>query len=119
MSETLDVTQKLLVHLLDFTTTRNNVLANNVANSDTPGYARLDVIFDVEVAKAITAGEQAPTALKIETDRTSPMRTDGNNVAVDKELAELNKNALLHSMAVQLMQTKLSMQRMAITGRGN
>jgi len=112
-----DPTQLLLTRLLDATALRNRVLANNVANADTPGFIRQDVPFERELAAAVRGGCLESFAPKIEADKTAPTRADGNNISVDRELAELNKNAMMHQMAIQLMQQKLSMQRMAITGR--
>lgn len=112
-----DSTQLLLTRVLDATAMRNRVLANNVANAETPGYTRQDVPFESELAAAVRSGNLTSFSPKVELDNTAPARADGNNVSVDLELAELNKNAMLHQLAVQLMQQKLSMQKMAITGR--
>jgi len=111
-----DPTTKILSRLLDATAMRNKVLANNIANSDTPNFTRQDVPFEAELASAVRSGNIDGFAPKIQADRATPARADGNNVAVDRELAELNKNAMMHQMAIQLMQQKLSMQRIAITG---
>lgn len=112
-----DPTQKILARMLDATALRNKVLANNIANADTPGFLRQDVPFEAELAAAVRSGNIDGLSLRIQTDHATPARADGNNVAVDRELAELNKNAMMHQMAVQLMQQKLAMQRIAITGR--
>ena len=52
------------------------------------------------------------------TDDTTDMpRADGNNVSVEKELAEMNKNSMTHQMALQLLQSKMAMERIAVTGK--
>jgi len=112
-----DQTQHLLTRMLDSTAMRDRVLANNVANADTPGYIRQDVAFQGELADAVKSGTLNSYSPQVQADHTAPAKADGNNVAVDRELAELNKNAMMHQMAVQLMQAKLSMERIAITGR--
>ena len=114
---TVDQTQLALTRLLDATAFRHRVLANNLANADTPGYIRQEVPFESELADAVKSGELADFKMTVTEDRSATPRADGNNVQLDYELSEINKNALLHQMAVQLMQAKLSMQRTAITGR--
>ena len=110
-------TQALLSRLMDATALRHLVLTHNLANAETPGYLRQDVSFESELAEAMESGDLQHFQPTIGTDRTAPVRADGNSVALDAELAEINKNAMLHQMAIQLMQTKLTMQRIAITGK--
>lgn len=110
-------TQQLLTRVLDATALRHKVLAQNVANSDTPGYVRSDVPFEGELAEAIKSGNLSSFSPQVVEDRSAPARGDGNNVSIERELSELNKNYLLHQLAIQFMQTKLSMHRSAITGR--
>ena len=71
-----------------FRAARQGVLAENVANVDTPGYRRGDLEFDAKLAEATlaktrgvmtsTAG-QGPIGARYVPDR-SPARPDGNNV---------------------------------------
>lgn len=112
-----DQTTGALVRLLDATALRHRVLSNNLANSDTPGYVRQEVSFENDLAEAVQRGEPQTFEPNISEDRTAAPRGDGNNVTLERELAELNKNALTQQMAIQLLQTKLAMQRMAITGK--
>ncbi len=46
-----------------------------------------------------------------------PARQDGNNVDVDFEVSQLSKNAIFHQALTQIMATKISMMRSAITGQ--
>ena len=117
MSFNVDATQQALVRLLDATVARQRVLANNLANYDTPGYIRQDLPFESDLAEAMQRGDMSTFKPQVTTDKTDAPRADGNNVKIERELAELNQNLLLHQMAVQLMQTKMTMQRAAITGR--
>jgi flagellar basal-body rod protein FlgB len=112
-----DSTQRALVTLLDATALRHRVLSGNLANADTPGYIRKDVDFEEQLADAVKNGTVSDFKPLITEDTTAMARADGNNVAIDNELSEINKNALLHQMAIQLMQSKLAMQRAAILGR--
>jgi flagellar basal-body rod protein FlgB len=112
-----DPTQRALVSLLDATALRHRVLSGNLANVDTPGYIRKDVNFEDQLAEAVKSGTLSEFNPQVTTDLSAMARADGNNVAIDNELSEINKNALLHQMAIQLLQSKLAMQRAAILGR--
>ena len=61
---------------------RNDVLANNIANADTPNYKRKDVQFETYLSNAVAG-----------TDSLS-YREDGNNVDISTENVELAKNQL-------------------------
>ncbi|MGD0088988.1 MAG: flagellar basal body protein [Planctomycetota bacterium] len=111
-----DPTHFLLKRVIEATALRHKVLAQNIANVDTPGYVRQDAKFEVELAEAIKEDHLTSFAPKVEEDRSAAPRADGNNVSVERELADMSENALLHQMATQLVQTRLSMQRLAITG---
>jgi flagellar basal-body rod protein FlgB len=117
MAINLDVTTQALSKLVDATVQRQRVLANNLANVDTPGFIRQDLPFEENLAEAMRRGDLSNFSPKITTDKTTPPRADGNNVQIERELAELNKNMLMHQMAIQIMQTKMTMQRSAVTGR--
>ena len=89
----------------DASWTRNSVLANNIANVDTPNYKRKDVQFedyllseigytdslDDEVAEADLDMLTATTYTEY-TDVS--YRIDGNNVDIDTESSELAKNQI-------------------------
>jgi len=112
-----DPTQFLLTRVLDATALRHKVLTQNIANADTPGFVRQDVKFETELSNAIREGHVSSFAPSVEADRSALPRADGNNVSVERELADMSENALLHQMAIQLVQTRLALQRIAITGR--
>jgi flagellar basal-body rod protein FlgB len=113
----LDKTTQSLTHLLDATAMRHRVLSGNLANADTPGYVRQDVKFEEALAQAVKTGDFSGLIPKVETDTSNPVRADGNNVQLDEEVAELNKNALMHQTAIQILQSRMAMERTAITGR--
>ena len=108
---TTDPTQKLLVSWLDAAALRHRVICNNLANSETPGFVRKTVSFDAQLAQATSQ------SASITDDRSTPPRLDGNNIQVDQELAALSQNALMQQMAVQLLQAKFSMNKIAATGK--
>ncbi len=110
----------LLSKLVDVTQLRHRVLAQNVANVNTPGFHRMDVRFEDALSEQVSAkGELSVSNLKPEVieDQTTPARLDGNNVEIDSEMMRLNKNTLLGNTYLQLLSTKLGMMKRAINGR--
>jgi flagellar basal-body rod protein FlgB len=76
-------------------TQRHAVLAENVANAETPGYRARDLVFDDVLATAFDEHAQAngtPEAPAI--DAEASLITERNPVDVDIEMARLSENAL-------------------------
>lgn len=84
---------------------RNDVLANNIANADTPGYKRKDVQFETYLKNAV-AGTDSLDQTVADLDLTTlnattyteqaglSYRMDENNVDITTENVELAKNQL-------------------------
>lgn len=109
----------VLARLMDAAALRHRVLAQNVANVNTPGYTRREVTFEADLAKALDAPNGSAAAVKpaVTVDETSPERVDGNNVDIDREMGALSKNALLYQAAAQIVASRVASLRAAITGR--
>ncbi len=111
--ELFDVTFQTLDLALGAAGKRQEVLANNLANVNTPGYKRLDVEFDGMLAKAVDAARagdrSALDAMRpnVSTDNSVAVRADGNSVDVDQEMAFLAENNIRYNALVQLSQKKL------------
>ena len=117
-----DVTSAALAKSLDAAGLRHRVIADNIANVETPGFTRSDVQFDEQLRQALSAGdpENAMRRVKsiepqVELDTLSPTNPNGSNVNIDREMAELTKNDLQYETLVQLLNLKGSMIRAAIT----
>lgn len=112
-----DAQFQLLHRLMDASEIRHRVLSQNVANVNTPGYRRLDVEFEQLLAQELgsggssTPGNAIPQVVETE---GLPQRADGNNVDIDQEIGQLNKNSLLYQTYAQLLASNLSMMRRAI-----
>ena len=119
--ELFDVTFTTLDLALGAAGKRQEVLANNLANVNTPGYKRLDVDFDGVLAKAVDAARtgdgEAIDALRpgVETDQAVSVRADGNSVDVDQEMAFLAENNIRYNALVQLSQKKLETLKYVIS----
>ena len=86
---------------------RNEAIANNIANVDTPGYKRQDVNFEEQLRKAMKNSRYASIderVANVDLERLNPItyrdhatlsyRLDGNNVDIDTENVELASNQL-------------------------
>ncbi len=110
----------LLAKLADVTTLRHKVLAQNVANVNTPGYRKLKVEFDETLARHVSqhgnSGVEHLVPAIIQDDST-PARLDGNNVDIDGEMMRMNKNTLLNSAYLQILATKMAIMRRSVESR--
>lgn len=100
---------------------RNEVINNNIANSDTPGYKRQDVQFDDILAREIRTaqGKDLDDAVsrvnmrkisgRIYTDSVNySYRIDGNNVDVDTENVELVSNQIKYYALIESVSQEFS-----------
>ena len=106
----------LLGRLINAAETRHRVISNNIANVNTPNYRRLDVSFEEQLAREMVGG--ASTAAQPEIVQTAGLvaRADGNNVDIDREIGQLNKNAMLQQTWIQLLASEMEQMRLAISG---
>lgn len=105
----------LLSHLMSGASLRHRVIAQNVANVNTPGYRRLEVAFEDDLARAAAAGATPPAPKVVVAD--GPERVDGNTVDIDREMNDLARNALLYQAAAQIVTSRIASLRAAIAGR--
>ncbi len=105
----------LLTQVLDTAALRHRVIGQNVANVNTPGYRRLEVLFEESLAKALASPGAVAKPHVVVAD--GPARVDGNTVDIDREMGDLAKNALLYQTAAQILTSRLATMRAAITGR--
>lgn len=91
---------------------RNDAIANNIANANTPGYKRQDVSFEAELKSALKANKYTSlddkvSALNEHLDRINPRtytdseqwsyRLDRNNVDIDTENVALAANQIKYN----------------------
>lgn len=95
---------------------RQSVLANNIANANTPGYQRMDVNFHGALAQAMASGD----AGAIESAQFSPqtvrqtMKADGNGVDIDTESAAMAQNGLEYESLVSVAKQRLTILQYAM-----
>ncbi len=119
---------------IDWLEQRQTVLAQNVANADTPDYRPRDVKplkFDALVAEAKPGLKLAATSgthMDGTMPPTSPIRSNkqrrvfetapaGNAVVLEEQLAKVDRTELAHKLANTLYRKHLGFFRIAIGGR--
>lgn len=93
---------------LTYLSQRQEVVAANIANADTPGYKALDV----EPGDFSAALQQASDSV-VEVPNLAA-RNDGNNVSIDREARLLSENTIRFNLATQLLRTQFKSIRSAI-----
>ena len=103
--------------LIGVTAERHKVISGNIANVNTPGYRTLRLSFSEALQSAgDDAGETEPMKdrLSVEEEAGLTVRTDGNNVDIEREIGRLGKNQLLHRTFTELLGVQLDAFRRAI-----
>jgi flagellar basal-body rod protein FlgB len=100
-----------LENLLSLTSKRQQVLAANVANLDTPGYRARDISFAGELDRNLDVSGRV---FEVETKE----KPNGNNVDLDRELTEITKNGLQYITLVQYLNQRIKTLRSAISEGG-
>jgi flagellar basal-body rod protein FlgB len=113
-----DTTQLALQGVISGAARRQEALASNLANANTPGYRRVDVDFHSALASALAAGD--PSALQDmsftpQVDTTAgAVQADGNTVDAEAESAKLAENALESQAAVQVAAARIAILKAAM-----
>lgn len=108
---------------LDAVALRQEAIASNIANLETPGYKRLDLApsFQAELTRACAAGDAQQISdlkPKLAPDASAAVVSpDGNTVSLENELIQMNQNAVLHTLETQMVSGMLAKMRLAITGK--
>ena len=75
---------------------RQELLASNIANADTPGYKAVDI----DIKEALRNGLSSGSKLQIKYQVPSQGSVDGNTVEMDVERAKFAENALMYEYEV-------------------
>jgi flagellar basal-body rod protein FlgB len=101
---------------LDAASKRNELIANNIANVDTPEYKRKDISFETELKNAFANATESTVDARVKNLNLSSMgqnvytdyselsyRYDGNNVDIDTENAILAENQIKYQGLMSLL----------------
>ena len=98
-----------------------SVIANNIANQDTPGYKCQYVLFSgvledkLNATKETVYKKQLNLYSTVYTDNTTNDQADGNNVDTDTQEALFAKNALLYEALINQMNSEFNLMRTAMS----
>jgi flagellar basal-body rod protein FlgB len=93
---------------------RQQVIASNMANVDTPGYHTRDINFHQAMQDVMNPdGESQPETTSLEIQGL-PERPDGNNVNIDRESMLLSETQLQYQIGVQLIKERFHTMLTAI-----
>ncbi|HPD18184.1 MAG TPA: flagellar basal body rod protein FlgB [Candidatus Goldiibacteriota bacterium] len=131
-SEIYQVLQKSL----NAASLQHQIISNNIANVDTPGFKRSEVVFQNKLEQVLGLQEKnylpltlthknhIPVVPELTIDKINPeivtktetsLRTDKNNVDIDFEMSRMAENTAYYSSIAQLTSLKLKELISAIT----
>ncbi len=110
-----------LLGLLDAGHKTHSVIANNLANLNTPGYRTARVRFAQRLEEILDEDGNPLPGRHITTEVYRPMfrdaGADGNDVMLEREIVEMNKNALRMRLYLTVLHSRIRKLRGAIEGR--
>jgi len=105
----LDPIAAHLERYMDALSTRQKLVASNIANADTPGYRTKDVDFKATLEGLINGEKPEPVEVG-----GLLVKNDGNNVSVDREARLLAENAIRFNLASNLLRSQIRTMKSAI-----
>jgi len=108
---------------------RQRVVAENVANADTPGYAARDLTLPRDFSEALSSARGvelartsathlpspsgSPSRFVVEASPDSETTPDGNSVVVEEQMLRLAESRMEYDAAIGFYQKSLNMLRLA------
>lgn len=106
---------------MELTAKRQDAIASNIANAETPGYRAADVDFAGELDRAFSKQSSPITTTnskhmdigeggvaRFVHDLSGSTKPDGNNVDIDIQMGQLSRNRSQYSNAATFMRASLS-----------
>ncbi|HIQ04485.1 MAG TPA: flagellar basal body rod protein FlgB [Anaerolineae bacterium] len=125
-----DIASSVLERALDGLALRQQVISNNIANVDTPGFKASEVSFEQVLRRqladdatlslerthqrhlaASTQASEATGDIWVTVRSDTTLRNDGNNVDIDREMVELAETAIRYHAVARLMARRLAILR--------
>ncbi len=110
--------------LLDASVMRQEAIATNIANAETPGFRRIDLApdFAVQLKARMAAGDFGKTSNSIrpqlvEDANARSVRPDGSTVEIERELMQMNRTAVEYDYLSEIVSNNIKRLKTAISGR--
>jgi flagellar basal-body rod protein FlgB len=118
----------LLEEVIRFTSRRQELIAENIANVDSPGYRQKDLSvqrFERMLAERIDQRDRHPAGLvrfddirhAVEQPTRGILYHDRNNRSMEQLATDMAKNGILHNLAVELLRKQYLQMDMALKER--
>jgi flagellar basal-body rod protein FlgB len=111
-----DVSTVTLKVALDGLSQRQKVIADNIANVETPGYRAKKVEFEQALQSAVDGGANPGAVTPTVARSLEPTRLNGNNVNLDEETLSNVDTGLRYQLALRAMDNKFGLLRDVIKG---
>lgn len=119
-----------LENALNYSSTKQKVIAQNISNADTPNYKSKDVSFKSALQSAMDNSMttkksdvrhfdlkgNASSNIAITTNQNTSYNNNGNNVDIDKEMSELATNQIYYNALVERINGKFQTLQSVIRG---
>jgi len=119
-----------LEQALNYSSTKQKVIAQNISNADTPNYKSKEVSFKSALQNAMDQSMQAKrtdawhfefkgqqtNGIAITTNQNTSYNNNGNNVDVDKEMADLATNQIYYNALTERISGKFQTLQSVIRG---
>jgi flagellar basal-body rod protein FlgB len=119
-----------LENSLAYTSAKNQTIANNIANVETPNYKAKDVVFKDVLHNEIESGQKAKLTHEkhlpftnasdvpyhVTTQQNMSYNHNGNNVDIDKEMTELAQNQIYYQALVDRINGKFGSIQTVVRG---
>lgn len=121
---------------IDTANLRQKVMANNIANVDTPNFKRSEVAFESILEQEMTGNtgslagfrtdprhfyigpnSASKTTPQVITDQNTTFNNNLNNVDIDREMSQLAQNQLKYNALIQQLNHDMKMKRIVVEGR--
>ena len=118
----------LLEQMIQFTAQRHKLIAEDIANVDTPGYRQKDLSVErfqqmlsqrAELRRRLPPGQVRFDDIQAEVDHPARgiLSHDGNNRSMEYLASDLAKNAMMHNLAIELLRKQYQTMEMALKER--
>lgn len=119
-----------LENALNYSSTKQKVISQNISNADTPNYKAKNVSFKNELQSAVGNSLEtrrsdarhfdfnghATNRIAITTNQNTSYNNNGNNVDIDKEMADLATNQIYYNALIERISGKFQTLQSVIRG---
>lgn len=119
-----------LENALNYSSTKQKVISQNISNVDTPNYKSKEVSFKSALQNAVDSSMtarrtdarhiefngQASSGITVTSNNNTSFNNNGNNVDLDKEMADLATNQIYYNALIERISGKFTSLQSVIRG---